>query len=151
MICLFSLIILIMSPACLQSIGLPLACPSEFCWTSVGYVHWNSISASPSEVHQKSLLDFVVQPKMPRQAPENPWKNTEVKKQKKISILLTLSLCKDLIIIILITQWHIISPKNTESYHQAAQNLWKPCTTWQSNLDFCSSSSSASVLLSWLS
>ena len=42
---------------------------------------------------------------------------------KNISILLTLSLCKDLIIIILITQWHIISPKNTESHHQAAPNL----------------------------
>ena len=35
-------------------------------------------------VHWKSLLDFVVRPKMPGQAPENQRKNTVVKKQKNM-------------------------------------------------------------------
>ena len=74
-----------MSPACLQSIRLPLA-------MSVGILldfHWFwsfgcGFAVSPLEVHQKSLLDFVVQPKMPGQAPENHRKNTVVKKQKNM-------------------------------------------------------------------
>ena len=35
-------------------------------------------------VHWKSLLDFVVQPKMPEKALENHQKNTVVKKQKNM-------------------------------------------------------------------
>ena len=41
-------------------------------------------AVSPLEVHWKSLLDFVVRPKMPGQAPENHRKNTVVKKQKNM-------------------------------------------------------------------
>ena len=80
-----------MSPACLQSIRLLLA-------VSIGILldfHWFwsfgcGFAVSPLEVHWKSPLDFVVQPKMPVQALENHQKNTVVKKQK-IRILLTLS------------------------------------------------------------
>ena len=72
-----------MSPACLQSIGLPLAMSIgnllDFHWFGCGF------AVSPLEVHWKSLLDFVVQPKMPRQAPENHRKNTGVKQQIKIN------------------------------------------------------------------
>ena len=39
---------------------------------------------NPSEVRRKSPLDFVVQPKMLGQAPENHQKNTVVKKQKNM-------------------------------------------------------------------
>ena len=69
-----------MSPACLQSIGLPLAVsvgiPLDFHW------FWSfgcGFAVSPLEVHRKSPLDFVVRPKMPGQAPENHRKNTVVK------------------------------------------------------------------------
>ena len=74
-----------MSPACLQSIGFPLAVsvriPLDFHW------FWSfgcRFAVSPLEVHRKSPLDFVVQPKMPGQAPENHRKNTVVKKQKNM-------------------------------------------------------------------
>ena len=56
------------------SIGNPL----DFHWFGCGF------AVSPLEVHQKSLLDFVVQPKMPGQAPKNHCKNTVVKKQKNM-------------------------------------------------------------------
>ena len=46
------------------------------------YGYWFALS--PSEVCRKSLLDFVVRPKMPGQAPENHRKNTMVKKQKNM-------------------------------------------------------------------
>ena len=74
-----------MSPACLQSIGLPLTMsvgiPLDFHW------FWSfgcGFAVSPLEVHRKSPLDFVVRPKMPGQAPENHRKNTVVKKQKNM-------------------------------------------------------------------
>ena len=74
-----------MSPACLQSIGFPLAVsvgiPLDFHW------FWSfgcRFAVSPLEVHRKSPLDFVVRPKMPGQAPENHQKNTVVKKQKNM-------------------------------------------------------------------
>ena len=74
-----------MSPACLQSIGLPLAVsigiPLDFHW------FWSfgcRFAVCPLEVHRKCPLDFVVQPKMPGQAPENHRKNTVVKKQKNM-------------------------------------------------------------------
>ena len=74
-----------MSPACLQSIRLPLAVSVrillDFHW------FWSfgcGFAVSPLEVHQKSPLDFVVRPKMPRQAPEKHRKNSVVKKQKNM-------------------------------------------------------------------
>ena len=50
----------------------------DFHWFGCGF------AVSPLEVHRKSPLDFVVWPKMPRQALENHQKNTVVKKQKKM-------------------------------------------------------------------
>ena len=50
----------------------------DFHWFGCGF------AVSPLEVHWKNPLDFVVQPKMPRQAPENHRKNTVVKKQKNM-------------------------------------------------------------------
>ena len=50
----------------------------DFHWFGCGF------AVSPLEVHWKSPLDFVVRPKMPRQALENHRKNTVVKKQKNM-------------------------------------------------------------------
>ena len=58
-------------------IGLPLAVSVR----NLLDFHW----PCPLEVCQKSPLDFVVWPKMPRQAVDNHWKNTGVKQQKKIN------------------------------------------------------------------
>ena len=57
-----------------MSIGNPL----DFHWFGCEF------AVSPLEVHWKSLLDFVVRPKMPGQALENHRKNTVVKKQKNM-------------------------------------------------------------------
>ena len=84
-------------PPCLQSNRLSSdfrwPCPLEFRWTSVGYVRRNSIGSghfggwfvvSPLAVHRKSPLDSLVRPEMIGPAPENPQKNTVVKKQKNM-------------------------------------------------------------------
>ena len=65
-----------------MSVGIPLdfhwLCPLEFHWS------WSFLGVGLLLVHRKSPLDWKVWPEMPGQAPENHWKITVLKRQKKI-------------------------------------------------------------------